>query len=329
MSSGLKTQGSGLKNLYLRLKIRRLRSVSSALCLVSLCGMLILINTLSFYSFAQPLLKPVFDADRAFKYLEKQCEFGPRPPGSLAHKKTRDYLLSELRKFSGEVVAQDFTAKTKSGPLNLTNIIAIFGSASYKTVLLAAHWDTRPFADRDPDPKKRDIPILGANDGASGVAVLLELSRAFHLKPPGIQVIMVLFDGEDYGKRIDDMLLGSRYFARNMDDRWRPDYGILIDMVGDKNLNILIEPNSASAAPEIVKKVWDLAKELQLEGIYKQIGPAILDDHIPLIEEGIKCIDIIDFDYPYWHTVEDTTDKCSPESLETVGKLLLELVYSE
>jgi glutaminyl-peptide cyclotransferase len=139
----------------------------------------------------------------------------------------------------------------------------------------------------------------------------------------------VLFDGEDYGKKDDEMFLGSRYFARNMDDRWRPDYGILIDMVGDKDLNILIEPFSAKAAPEVIKEVWELAKELQLEGIYREFGPAVMDDHIPLIRAGVKCIDIIDFDYPYWHTMEDTVDKCSPKSLETVGKLLLELAYSE
>jgi len=305
----------------------KLRIYGSRLASSALCVTLILISISP--SFAQPLAKPVFDAENAFKYLEKQCEFGPRPPESAAHKRTRDYLISELQKFSEEVIAQDFTAKTKSGKLNLTNIIAIFGSESDKTLLLAAHWDTRPIADHDPDASKRNTPILGANDGASGVAILLELSRIFSMKPPGVKVVVVLFDGEDYGKKINEMLLGSRYFARKMNKRWRPDYGILIDMVGDKDLNIYVEPHSAKAAPEIVKKVWELAEELQLEGIYKEFGPAIMDDHIPLIEEGIKCIDIIDFDYPYWHTLEDTPDKCSPQSLETVGKLLLELVYSE
>ena len=196
-------------------------------------------------------------------------------------------------------------------------------------MLLAAHWDTRPFADRDPDPEKRHLPILGANDGASGVAVLLELARAFHSKPPDTQVIMVLFDGEDYGKTTDEMLLGSRYFARNIEERWRPDYGILIDMVGDKDLDIYVEPFSKRAAPDIVKKVWKLARKLRLKGFYSQECSPILDDHIPLIEVGIKCIDIIDFNYPYWHSMEDTPDKCSPESLETIGKLLLELIYSQ
>ena len=299
-----------------------------AISFVTLCFLLYALCSPPYASSA----KPDFDADRAFEYLQKQCGFGPRPPGSIAHNRTLDYLVSELSKSAREVITQTFTHQSDNGPLELTNIIAIFGSVETdpkRRVLLAAHWDTRPFADRDPDPQKVDMPILGANDGASGVAILLELAIAFHSEAPGVQVIMVLFDGEDYGKTVDEMFLGSRYFADNMDEQWIPEYGVLIDMVGDKDLDIYVEPNSATAAPDIVKKVWDLADELQLEGIYRETGPAILDDHIPLIQAGIKCIDIIDFNYPYWHSVEDTPDKCSPKSLGIVGKLLLELVYSE
>ena len=276
--------------------------------------------------------KSPFDSKRAFEYLLKQCEFGPRPPGSDAHRQTRDYLISEMKKFSQEVIAQDFVYQSQNDTLNLTNIIAIFrpvDSKSNKKVLLAAHWDTRPFADRDPDPKNRNTPILGANDGASGVAVLLELARVFHSNPPNITVIMVLFDGEDYGMTADEMFLGSKYFASNMDDRWKPDYGILIDMIGDKDLDIYIEVNSYLAAPEIVRKVWNTAERLKLKGIHNKLGVAILDDHIPLIQVGIKCIDIIDFNYPYWHTLEDTPDKCSPKSLDTIGRLLLEVISDE
>ena len=302
-------------------------------CLAFSCGVFVLASIL-FPPSSVPA-EPTFDSNRAFKYLQTQCDFGPRPPGSPAHRQTRDYLISELKKFAGEVVAQDFTYQSATDLLNLTNIIAIFGTSepkikSHRTekVLLAAHWDTRPFADHDPDPEKRHLPILGANDGASGVAVLLELARAFHTKPPNKQVIMVLFDGEDYGRTTDEMFLGSRYFASDIDDKWRPDYGILIDMVGDKNLDIYIERFSKAAAPDIVDKVWRLARKLGLDGIYDEVGRSILDDHIPLIEVGIKCIDIIDFNYPYWHSVEDTPDKCSPKSLETIGRLLLGLIYS-
>jgi len=272
---------------------------------------------------------PDFNADRAFDYLEKQCEFGPRPPGSAAHKQTLEYLASELKKYAAKVELQSFTQKVDAGVLELTNIIATFGPKTDKRILLAAHWDTRPYADRDPDPEKHDTPILGANDGASGIAILLELARGFHSEPPEIQVIMVLFDGEDYGLSTDEMFLGSKYFAKNIDDRWVPEYGILIDMVGDKDLDVYIELYSAKAAPDIVRKIWKLAKKLHLEGIYDEYGPAILDDHIPLIQAGIKCVDIIDFNYPYWHSVEDTPDKCSPKSLGTIGRLLLEVVYSE
>jgi len=298
------------------------------------CGVFMLTSILFFPQNSSA--QPVFDADRAFKYLEKQCDFGPRPPGSAAHKKTRDYLISELRKFSKEVIAQDFTCQVTDDSLALTNIIAFFGASEEKSkpvrtrkVLLAAHWDTRPFADRDPDPDKRHLPILGANDAASGVAILLELARAFHSNPPDTQVIMVLFDGEDYGKTIDEMFLGSKYFARNLEDRFRPDYGILIDMVGDKDLDIYVEPISKKAAPDVVKMVWELAEKLRLKGIHNRQGPGVLDDHVPLIKAGIKCIDIIDFNYPYWHSLEDTPDKCSPKSLETIGRLLLELIYSQ
>ena len=322
MSGKLRTHALRLRRYISRCRFWGFRVASS-------CGVFVLASIL----FPPPnaFSESTFDANRAFGYLQTQCDFGPRPPGSAAHKQTRDYLISELRKFAIEVIAQDFIYQGADGPLSLTNIIAIFGStevAQSKKVLLAAHWDTRPFADRDPDPEKRHLPILGANDGASGVAILLELARAFHAKPPDTQVIMVLFDGEDYGKTTDEMFLGSHYFARNMDDEWRPDYGVLIDMVGDKNLDIYIERFSRAAAPDVVKKVWGLARRLRLDGIYDKVGQGILDDHVPLIEAGIKCIDIIDFNYPYWHSLEDTPDKCSPESLKTVGRLLLELVYS-
>ncbi|MBM3211040.1 M28 family peptidase, partial [Candidatus Poribacteria bacterium] len=241
--------------------------------------------------------KPVFNADIAFKYLQKQCQFGPRYPGSDAHKKTRDYLLAEMKKYTKDTTAQDFVYQSKNGPLKLTNIIGVFSpnkkesnSGKKEKVLLAAHWDTRPFADKESDPEKSKLPILGANDGASGVAILLEICRVLSLNPPNKTVIVVLFDGEDYGSSNDEMLLGSKYFASNMDPRWKPDYGILIDMVGDKDLDIYIELNSMRAAPDIVKKVWKIAEKLELKGIYKDFGLAIFDDHIPLIEAGIKCI---------------------------------------
>lgn len=273
------------------------------------------------------LAKPIFDENRAYEYLKKQCAFGPRPPGSEAHKKTRDYLYLELKKYSNNVILQDFTYKSGGKELKLTNIIAFFGPDTQKKILLCAHWDTRPFADEDPDPQKRNIPIIGANDGASGVAVLLELAKAFHKEKPPFKVIIVLFDGEDYGKDVKDMFLGSKYFAKNIKTEWIPEYGILLDMIGDKDLDIYIERNSLENAPDVVKKVWKLANKLGFKEFHKKVGYSITDDHIPLIEKGIPCIDIIDFNYPYWHTLGDTPDKCSPESLGIIGRLLIELIY--
>ncbi|MGB9596853.1 MAG: M28 family peptidase [Candidatus Poribacteria bacterium] len=271
--------------------------------------------------------KPIFDENRAYEYLKKQCAFGPRPPSSEAHKKIRDYLALELKKYTNNVILQDFTYKNDGKNLKLTNIIATFGPETKKKILLCAHWDTRPFADRDPDPNKRNIPIIGANDGASGVAVLLELAKVFYKEKPPFKVIVVLFDGEDYGRNTKDMFLGSKYFAQNIKNEWIPEYGILLDMIGDKNLDIYIEQNSLENAPEVVKKVWELANKLGFKEFHNKVGYSIMDDHISLIQKGIPCIDIIDFNYQYWHTLSDTPDKCSPNSLGIIGRLLIELIY--
>ncbi len=277
----------------------------------------------------------VFDAQRAFAILEKQCEFGPRPPGSPAHLQTQQYLFTELEKYANNVTFQPHQHKTQGGTLQLNNILAEFNPAastvlgnasSADTLLLAAHWDTRPVADRDPKPENRDKPILGANDGASGVAVLLEIARVLKQRPPPRRVIIVLFDGEDYGLSTDDMFIGSRYFAQNLGN-WRPDYGILLDMVGDKDLSIPIEGYSWSANREFTQAIWDRAAALALSPFQQRLGAAILDDHVPLIKVGIPMVNIIDFTYPYWHTVEDTVDKCSPKSLEVVGTLVMSIIY--
>ena len=267
-----------------------------------------------------------FSAQRAFAMLEKQCEFGPRPPGSAAHRETQNYLFTELQKYANSAALQPLEYKVGTETLHLNNILAEFGPMSGETVLLAAHWDTRPIADHDPKPENRETPILGANDGASGVAVLLELARVFKTHPPPRRVVIVLFDGEDYGKTADDMFIGSRFFARNL-GKWKPDYGILLDMVGDKNLTLPIEANSWNANRAFTAAIWNRAAALGLAPFQQRLGPAIMDDHVPLINVGIPMVDIIDFDYPYWHTIEDTVDKCSPKSLEVVATLVISVVY--
>ena len=268
-----------------------------------------------------------FNAKRAFAYLEKQCEFGPRVPGTIVHQETGAYLFAELKKYADEVVFQPFEFQHQDRTIKMNNILARFGEDSGGKMLLAAHWDTRPFADRDPDPANRNTPILGANDAASGVAVLLEVARILKSRPPPIQVIIVLFDGEDYGRTVATMFLGSTYFAQNMDG-WEADFGILLDMVGDQSLELPMEGYSWNAARGLTEAIWRRAEELGLPAFQRRLGPAIMDDHLPLIQSGVPTIDIIDFDYPHWHTVEDTPDKCSPESLEIVGRLVLDIIYS-
>jgi Zn-dependent M28 family amino/carboxypeptidase len=190
-------------------------------------------------------------------------------------------------------------------------------------VALFAHWDTRPSADQEWDSTRRAKPIPGANDGASGVAVLLELARALKGSlPSGVGVLYVLVDGEDLGPGLDEMFLGAAHFAQNQPSP-KPDYGILLDMIGDRDLRVPKEPNSVSFAPDLVKELYLHAARVGLRDTFpNEFGSEIMDDHIPLNEAGLKTIDLIDFSYPWWHTLDDTPDKCSAASLGKVGKLL-------
>ncbi|MEJ5253425.1 MAG: M28 family peptidase [Armatimonadota bacterium] len=273
--------------------------------------------------------RPAFDGKRAFADLEKQVSFGPRVPGTQAHLQCRDWLMTELEKSADRVELQTFTQVVNGKSLRLYNIFGIFNENAPRRIMLCAHWDTRPTADEELDPANRRKPILGANDGASGVAVLLELARQFKAKRPQVGVIIAFWDGEDYGPDVDTMLLGSRYFAKNM-GKLRPTYGILLDMVGDKDLQIYKETNSVLAAPELVERVWRTAEQLGYRKYFPNAQKyTITDDHVPLIEAGVPCIDLIDFDYPYWHTLQDTVDKCSAQSLQIVGEVVAAVVYSE
>ncbi|MDI6827740.1 MAG: M28 family peptidase [Armatimonadota bacterium] len=272
---------------------------------------------------------PRFDADRAFFYLQKQCDFGPRPVGSPAHEKLKAYLIAELKKCADSVQCQDFVHNRFGKTYKLSNIIANFGKLDSSAILLCAHWDTRPTADQEIELNKRSEPILGANDGASGVAVLLELARLFNERPPPVPIVIVLFDGEDFGPTSEHMFLGSQYFAKNVKkETFR--YGILLDMVGDKELTIYREKSSNKYAKRVVDRVWTAAAKLGYSKVFiDQEKYNIIDDHIPLNKKGIPCIDVIDFDYAYWHTLQDTVDKCSSISLRIVGETIASVVYSE
>jgi len=279
-----------------------------------------------------PIRTPVFDKERAFRSLTSQTDFGPRVPGTAAHEKCLAFLRRELQAEADTVRVQPFTHVGYEGtPLAMTNVIASFNPSSSDRILLIAHWDSRGRADEDPDPAKQGLPVPGANDGASGVAVLLEIARAFKAQPPPVGVDMLFTDGEDFGKEsdFDNYFLGARHFAKHLPPGYAPAFGILLDMVGDKDLEIMKEPYSVEYAPDVVELVWAAARDAGVYQFTENTQRHVLDDHIPLNEAGIKTIDLIDFEYPYWHTTADTPDKCSPESLEAVGNVLLHLLYQQ
>ncbi len=272
---------------------------------------------------------PVFDGERAYDDLVAQCEFGPRYPGSEGHAAVREWLAARLGESADDVGLQWFTYEWTGGELELCNIVASYHPELRERVLLAAHWDTRSVAERDPDPARREEPILGANDGASGVAVLLELGRMVAAQPPNVGVDIVLFDAEDGGDEggLGAWCIGSSYYARNL-GAYCPRYAIVVDMVGDCDLEIPREPYSQSAAPELMELVWSSAGRLGVTAFADRTGTAIYDDHVPLAQAGLAVIDLIDLDYPYWHTVEDTPDKCCAESLSDVGRVVADVIYS-
>ena len=278
---------------------------------------------------------PSFDGKNAYEYLKTQTNFGPRSPNSVGHKKCLEYLQHELTQLAEAVNLQPFTETGYDGEaLNFSNIIASFNLQATTRILLIAHWDTRPRADQDKDKRKRDSPILGANDGASGVAVYLEIARHLKSNTPNVGIDILFVDGEDFGKEGDtkNYLLGAKYFSKSMPKEFSPAFGILLDMVGDKELELRKERYSLKYAPDIVELVWSTAKELGVAQFSWETQDWVTDDHLPLNEAGIKTIDLIDFYYPdrtnrYWHTTEDTPDKCSPESLEAVGNVLMHVIY--
>lgn len=279
----------------------------------------------------------LFDGEKAYALLKAQCDFGPRFPGSPGHVKMREWLVAEAKKFTDKVETQEFRHRwSRTGEnVAMANIVARMDFGATKTVLLLAHWDTRPYADQDPNPQNRSKPIIGANDGASGVAVLLELMRVFKQKKPPVNVVFLFTDGEDLGPGLDEMFLGAEHFARNLTEEDRKiSYGILLDMVGDRDLVIPREQNSDYYARALMDRFYKHAREIGLSKHFpNRPGPVIADDHEPLNRAGIPTINLIDFDYgpghAWWHTVEDTPDKCSPASLAAIGRAVESFLRSE
>lgn len=270
-----------------------------------------------------------FSGERAFELLVRQVEFGPRVPGSEASRKAQDFIVQKLKESNAQVLRQAFTVTYRGRIYQMANIFGVISGRSQSKVLLCAHYDCRPVADQDPNPANRDKPIPGANDGASGVAVLLEIAKVLRDFQPPRTVIFAFFDGEDLGDVEDGgMFFGSKYFARNLTVNGlnlKADFGVLLDMVGDRNFTSNDEWYSRHYAPQVVSGLIRAAEKLGYRRYFFQPPTlTILDDHVPLNEiAGIPTANIIDFDYPYWHTLQDTPDKCSPQTLKIVGKTVL------
>ncbi|MBT3389296.1 MAG: M28 family peptidase [Chloroflexi bacterium] len=259
----------------------------------------------------------VFDGERALADIEAQLSFGPRTPESPGR-------VQFLQWAQAEFSASGWTTAPQAAEIDgheITNLVAQHEARAdgQPWFILAAHYDTRIYADQDPDPEKRGLPVPGANDGASGVAVLLELARVIPADYPA-EIWLVLFDAEDNG-RIEgwDWILGSRAFVAALEGQ--PDAVIIVDMIGDADLNIKMERNSDVA---LTFSIWEQAAALGYSAYFlPMMGYSMLDDHTPFLQAGIPAVDVIDFDYPYWHTTEDTLDKVSAESLQIVGDTLL------
>jgi hypothetical protein len=308
---------------------RRLRFTAIALVLLSGCR--------------EASANTAFDGGTAIGYVKTQLDFGPRVPGSEGHRRTGDWIVDQMRHRADTVLVQEWKHVTARGDtLPLRNVIARFRPELRDRVLYVTHWDTRPTSDEAADPLQRQLPVPGANDGASGVALFLAIGDALRKAPPqqfGVDLLFV--DGEDYGdfSKDQDVLLGSKYFAEHLPSPdYRPVFGVLWDMIGDRELQIFQEENSVNAAPEVVARVWQQAAELGYEGYFiPRVGYAITDDHVPLIKAGLRVIDVIDYDYPrapregearvnYHHTPEDRLDKVSAKSLQIVGDVAIKLV---
>jgi glutaminyl-peptide cyclotransferase len=253
----------------------------------------------------------VFDGAQALRHAEAQMAFGPRPTRTEASRQTGDYILAELEALGWRTEVQPFEYQG----VEVRNLIGRAGEG--RVVIIGAHYDTRRRADSDLE--NPDLPVPGANDGASGVAVLLELARVLDVEAVNAEVWLVFFDAEDNGRLDDwDWIVGSTYFADNL--KVTPEYVIVADMIGDADQNIYLEANST---PALRDHLWSIASELGYEEYFiPEIRHSMLDDHTPFLVQGIPAVDIIDFDYPYWHTTEDTLDKISADSLERVGRVL-------
>lgn len=273
-----------------------------------------------------------FSGSAAYDYAKTQFDFGPRVPGTPAAQKAGDWIIQQMRARADTVIVQSFTYTTATGKkLQLRNILARFRPTLQQRVLYLTHWDSRPISESATTEAEQKLPVPGANDGASGVGMFVALADALKKTPPIVGVDLLFTDGEDYGQFGPpdvDVLIGSRYFASHLPSPgYKPMYGVLWDMIGDKDLRIPYEMNSFQQASEIVSHVWQTAADLGYGDVFVQeSGGLITDDHIPLLNAGIPVIDVIDLTYPAHHTPHDTMDKISAKSLAMVGDVATALV---
>jgi hypothetical protein len=255
---------------------------------------------------------PLFDGQAALEIAAKQVALGPRIPGSAADTEAADQIKAALRQAGWSVEEQSFVYHG----VRLTNVIGMRGPRGQTPIILGTHYDTRPLADRD--PIHPDEPVPGADDGASGVAVLLGLAKVLQPEAQGRSVWLAFFDGEDSGNIAGwSWSAGSTAFAQSL--TVAPSAVVIVDMVGDKDLRLYLEHNSDQA---LAQEIWDTAAQLGYSGFIDKPGYGLIDDHTPFLQRGFPAVDIIDFDYPAWHTTGDTLDKLSAASLEQVGRTL-------
>lgn len=281
----------------------------------------------------------LFSPDSAYSYVESQVNFGPRVPGTQAHKACGEWLSEKLKSFGAEVTEQNATLTTFDGTrIPMRNIFARINPEAEKRILLLAHWDCRPWADNDPDESKHATPVDGANDGASGTGVLLELARVLPNTGANAGVDILLCDAEDWGEESNDesWAMGARYFASNLPvNGYSPSAAILLDMVGAPDATFMREYFSQLANPALADQIWSIAKRLGHEQMFvNRMGSAVNDDHVELIKAGIPTIDIIDYRegsgfFSGWHTASDNMDCISKETLGAVGSIIETFIKNE
>jgi glutaminyl-peptide cyclotransferase len=318
---------------------------NSPLVMLPLVSLVAVLSACELFSGGGP--RTAFNGDSALAYTRAVVAFGPRVPGTQNHRRAGDWITQMMRARADTVVEQTWTHVTKQGQqLPLRNILARFRPAEQQRILYLTHWDTRPTADNEWNLGAKRQPILGANDGGSGVGLFIALADLLKKTPPNVGVDLLFVDGEDWGDfgqynpdaASNDVLIGSAYFANNLPSaNYRPLFGVLFDMIGDEDLNIEQEQHSIDAAPEVVSRVWQTAADLGYSKYFiPQVYGPITDDHLPLIRKGLRVINVIDIEYGppsgnganpnYHHTLQDTMDKISAKSLQIVGDVATKLV---